>query len=461
MRNNSLDNIKKTDEWKLEISIWNLSEHDKWEILKYLSWENYMQKWEIKTENINDPKDFFEKLNLLPNKEKNNLLNELKEFFENKKKVETEKEWLKWLKAEKNEQNKVQEEKIVDLKNKLNETEEKEWNIEQLKEWWIEITKIIGTITSLGINWIWSTEEDKEEQKDKYLKQIQNKEIPEKYKNKASEFIKKSLDKMYLIKNKYLKWWNMSTEEKQDLICDIMWVKNTEARQEFRNFIKDNKSEVQVEMKWPSLICYIPYIKTFLKRSAYGFSIIETQWDIKNKSDYKKIKRKYLSFWWIKATDEQIQYNDLKGSVIVLNANKWQFKITENVENHEYQHILNQWYLMPEWWEINLQKAIDELLADMPIEDLTNELWLYNYYLEKIKKEKYDKNTPLKEVLVDLKKDPIKYEEYKKDWNNHIENVKKYTNLFFKIMEKTGLDRKTTANMLAIEPIENWKNLTK
>lgn len=451
----------KTEIWKIWISISNLSENDKWEILKYLSWDNYIQRWGIKTDSINDSKEFFEKLNSLSNEEKNNLLNELKEYFENKKKVETEKEWLKSLEAEKNEQNKVQEEKIVDLKNKLNETEEKEWNIEQLKEWWIEITKIIDTITSLGIKWIWTTEEDKNKQIDSFLKQLENKNIPTEYKDKAAEFIKKSLNKMYLIKNKYLKWWNMSTEGKQDLICDIMWVKKIEARQEFKKFIKDSKSEVQVEMKWPSLICYIPYIKTFWGRSAYGFSIIETQWNIKSKSDYKKTKKKYLSFWWIKATDEQIQYSDLKGSVIVLNANKWQFKVTNDVEKHEYQHILNQWYLMPKWWEINLQNAIDELLADMPIEHLTNELWLYNYYLEEIKKEKYNKNANLQEVLENLKKDPIKYEEYKKNWNNHTKNVKKYTDIFFKIMEKTGLDRKTTANILAIEPIENWENLIK
>ncbi|MEI6773285.1 MAG: hypothetical protein WCL18_00150 [bacterium] len=56
---------------------------------------------------------------------------------------------------------------------------------------------------------------------------------------------------------------------------------------------------------------------------------------------YKKIAKKYLSFGGIKCTDSQIHVEDLKGSVIIINAGKGQFTSTEKVEEHEYKHILN------------------------------------------------------------------------------------------------------------------------
>ena len=451
------------DKWGTWISIRNLSENDKWELLNYLSGENYVRKWTTKTDSIKDTKDFFIKIDNLTDDKKQEILDWLKEYFKDKEKVKKQTEWLINLQNEKVAQKTIQMKESDRLKDLLNTNNEKEINIEQLKEWWRELTKIIDEITSLGINWIWTTEEDKNKQIEKFLKQTESKEIADEYREKIELFIKKSLDKMYLIKNKYLEWWNLPQEKVQKLICDIMWITDERAKEELSKFVKDSWSQLKIELKWPSLMFYIPYIKKlFWKRSAYWFSIIETQWAINNKAEYEKVANKYLGFGGIKCKDEQVKFEDLKGSVIVLNASKWQFNSTKDVENHEYQHVLNQGYLMPSTSDKHLQDAMDEVLAKMNREDLTNELGLYNYFLEDIKTgKKYNKTTSLQEVLNNLKQNSEEYKKYQEDWDQHKKNVDKYYDYFTKTMENTGLDRKTTANMLAVQPLEKREEITK
>jgi len=471
----TMEKDKQVKEWW--ISIANLSENDKWALLKYVSGENYMTPWEIHTDSIDNPKGFFEKLNALSNREKQNLLDELETYSKNKERVNTDPEWLQELTNEKKTQENIQTNEVNKLKNKINENNNEEVNTEQLKVYWREITRIINEITCLGIQGIWTTEEDKNKQIEWFLKQIEEKTISNEHKEKIKQFIQKSINKMYVIKNTYLEWWDISPEKVQNLLCDIMGIIDEQAKNELSRFVKESWLQLQVELKWPSLVFHIPRkIKKILwykiVNSAYWFAIVETQWKINDKEMYKKIAKKYLSFGGIKCTDSQIHVEDLKGSVIIINAGKGQFTSTEKVEEHEYKHILNAWYLMQkkwnvsdtwirlaQWYLIPIDTAIDELLAGMGIESLTNELWFYNFYLEEIKNKEYDQTTPIIEVLENLKKDPQKYEEYKTKRETHKEKITTYYNYFTNIIKNTGLDKKTTANMLAGEPIEKRKEL--
>jgi hypothetical protein len=130
----AIENRENLKNWWISIN--NLSENDKWEILKYLSWENYMQEWTIKTDSIPNAKDFFVKLNNLSNEEKQKTLDDLKEYFENKNKVNKDKEWLAELKDQKEEEKKTQQEQIDDLKAQLNETSENDkWGVLEYLSW--------------------------------------------------------------------------------------------------------------------------------------------------------------------------------------------------------------------------------------------------------------------------------------------------------------------------------------
>lgn len=492
--------LLQTEKWEQQkewnISISKLSENDKKVVFNFLNWENYIRKWEYKTDSIEDPDNFFLKLISLSKEEKRSVLNQLNEYFKNKEKIESDEKWIKKIEKEKEEQQKVQDEKIIQLKTELeNRNNEKNIDINSLKDWWGELTKVINNISNLGLNWIWTTDEEKKQQINKLIWSI-NKNISDDAKEKIITFIEKSIDKMYLIKNKYLEWGKLSAEKNNEFALKVLWIQDTEAQKEFHKFIKECGSSVKIELKGPSIVIYIPRnIRKNLifttKHSVYWFCILESKGRIKNINDYNKIEEKYRNFGWIKCTDEQIKFDDLKWCVTMINADQWQFKSTEYVVEHEYQHVLNQGYLMPkqdiytnatinkiladkateelsqknwvflqQWFLTSIKIATDEILAGMSIEALTNELWLYNFYLEEIKTEKYTHSTPLDQILKDLKEDSVGYKEYQKKRKTHKEQVIQIYEYLKQIEKKTKLDKKTLANTLATQPINKRKEIS-
>ena len=118
------------------------------------------------------------------------------------------------------------------------------------------------------------------------------------------------------------------------------------------------------------------------------------------------------------------------------------------------------WVFLQQWFLTSIKIATDEILAGMSIEALTNELWLYNFYLEEIKTEKYPPSTPLDQILKDLKEDSVSYEEYKKKRKTHKEQVIQIYEYLKQIEKKTKLDKKTLANTLATQPINKRKEIS-
>ena len=114
-----MESKEKTNKSKLSIS--NLSENDKWELLKYLN-KNILP---IKINGI---------VYTLSNEEKQKIIDYLNTYFENLKKIETGNERLIKLENDKKDQKEIQKNQINELKNKLYETSETE---SLLLEWTI------------------------------------------------------------------------------------------------------------------------------------------------------------------------------------------------------------------------------------------------------------------------------------------------------------------------------------